>query len=177
MGDIGGSHNLVGDAVDFLFLVPGTIGIELHVQGGSQHLGCEFFSIISSGVLGFAEGVMFAQIAVSITIGRDSYAYARGQQAVRLVSRVFRHYGKDDLTRVQKLQSLGARDQFALWRENRRDANQILGSDTGVTQRQLKRCKTFPVFADPLGEKDSLGDHVLAQFVCPPVALVSEGQI
>jgi hypothetical protein len=28
------------------------------------------------------------------------------------------------------------------------------------------------MFADPLGEEDPLGDHVLAQFVVPPLALV-----
>jgi hypothetical protein len=62
-----------------------------------------------------------------------------------------------------------------LWREDGRDANQILCGDAGVPQRQLKRSKTFPMFADPLSEKNLLGDHVFSQFLFLP--RLDEGQI
>ena len=38
---------------------------------------------------------MFTQIAIGITIGRDSYTYTRGQQAVWLMCGVFGHDGED----------------------------------------------------------------------------------
>jgi hypothetical protein len=50
-------------------------------------------------------------------------------------------------------------------RKNGGNANQILGSDTGIPQRELERSKAFFVFPDAFGQKDPSGDHVLGQFV------------
>ncbi len=72
---------------------------------------------------------------------------------------------------LRYFKSLRTRHQFALWRKNRGDSNQILRGDAGVPQCQLKRSKTFAMFADPLGEENLLGDHVFRQFEFPPVAL------
>src|SRR5947209_9706444 len=38
LGDVGGAYDLIGDAINFFFLVPTAIGIKFHVQSCSQHL-------------------------------------------------------------------------------------------------------------------------------------------
>src|SRR5215472_746155 len=62
LGNVRGAHDLVGDAINFLLLIPRPIGIELHVQRGRQHLGGEFFGVVAGGVFGFAERMVFAQV-------------------------------------------------------------------------------------------------------------------
>ena len=68
------------------------------------------------------------------------------------------------------LQALAARDQFAVRRKNRRNANDVAGSDSGVTQRQLKAGKALAVFADSLCEKNLLRDerHEPCPVAVPP---------
>src|ERR1700687_4658177 len=66
---VGGADDLVGDAIDFFFLVPRSVGIKLHVQSGGQHFGGEFFGVVSGGVFGLTERVVLAQISVGVAIG------------------------------------------------------------------------------------------------------------
>src|ERR1700722_279851 len=69
---------------------------------------------------------------------------------------------------MEILHSFLARKQFAIGRKNRRDPNQILGSDTGVTQRQFERSQPLAVFPHSLGKENPLRNHVFAQFAFPP---------
>ena len=84
---------------------------------------------------------------------------------MRFVGGVFRDDRENDFAGVQILQSLGARDEFAVGRKNRRDTHQILRCDTGIAQGELKRRQPLAVLSHTFGEKDPLRDHVFAQFV------------
>src|SRR5580693_9044092 len=39
LGDVGGADDFIGEAIDLFFLVPGAVGVELHVERGGQHFG------------------------------------------------------------------------------------------------------------------------------------------
>src|SRR5579863_1749470 len=71
LGDVGGADDFVGEAVDLLLFVPGTVGIELDVQSSGQHFGGEFFGVFSGRIFGLTEGMMFAEIAVGVAVGGD----------------------------------------------------------------------------------------------------------
>src|SRR4029077_3172573 len=85
---------------------------------------------------------------------------------VRLAGTVFGDNRKDDFTRVKKFQARGAGYKLAVGREDGRNADQVLSSDASVPQGEFEGSETFPMFTDPLGEENPLGDHVLAQFIC-----------
>src|SRR5579864_3781963 len=69
---------------------------------------------------------------------------------------------------MKVLHAFLAGQQLAIGRKNRRDSDQILGSDPGVAQRQFKRCQPLAVFPHSLGKENPLRNHVFAQFVDPP---------
>jgi hypothetical protein len=81
---------------------------------------------------------------------------------------VFRYHGKHHFAGIQIWQSLRSRDQLALWWEDGRNPDQVLGRNSGIAQRQLERRQALFVLTDPLGEEDPLGDHVFGQFRNPP---------
>src|ERR1700736_2460953 len=118
---VGGADDLVGDAIDFFFLVPRSVGIKLHVQSGGQHFGGEFFGVVSGGVFCLTERVVLAQISVGVAIGGGGDANRGGQQAVGLVRGVFGNHRKYDFAGRQIGESLRARDQFAVGRKDGRD--------------------------------------------------------
>src|SRR5207249_10185534 len=86
-------------------------------------------------------------------------------------------HSKHHLARIQVLQPLRPRNQLALWRKNRRDADQILCGDAGISQRQLERSEALTMLADPLSEKNPLGDHVSGQFEFPPLISIIRSNI
>jgi hypothetical protein len=65
---------------------------------------------------------------------------------------------------MQIRESLRARDQFAVGRKDGGDTHQVLRRDAGVAQGEFERGEALPMFSHAFGEKDLLGDHVLAQF-------------
>src|ERR1700739_667138 len=77
LGDVAGAHNLVGDAVDFLLLVPARIRIEVHIESGGKHFGRKFLSVFPGLFFRFTETVVLAEITVSVAIGRDGNTNAR----------------------------------------------------------------------------------------------------
>ena len=68
---------------------------------------------------------------------------------MRFTGRIFSHYREDDFSRVQVFDTVFARYQLALRREDGRDADQVLSSDSRVAQRQLERGEALAVFPDP----------------------------
>jgi hypothetical protein len=100
LGDICSADDLVGYPVNLFFLVPGTIGVEFDVERGGQHLGSEFFCVVTGGVFSLSERVVFAEIAVGVAVGGNGHANARRQEAVRLVGGILGHDGKDHLARA-----------------------------------------------------------------------------
>jgi hypothetical protein len=69
---------------------------------------------------------------------------------------------------MQVLHAFFAGEQFAIGRKDRRNPNQILGSDTGVTQRQFERGQPLAVLSHSFGKENPLRNHVFAQFLFPP---------
>src|SRR5438876_185570 len=165
------------NAINLLLLIPGPVGVKFYVQRGRQHLGRKLLGVISGGIFSFSERVVLTQIAVRITVRRNGNSNARRQQPVWFVSGILGYDSKDHLTRIQVLQSLRTRNQLALWRKNRRDANQILCGDAGISQRQLERSEALTMLADPLSEKNPLGDHVSGQFEFPPLISIIRSNI
>src|SRR6516164_8975655 len=86
---------------------------------------------------------------------------------MRLARRVFGHDGEYDLAGMKILHAFLAGEELAVWRKDRRDAHQILGGNTGITQRQFERRQTLAVFPHSLGEENPLWNHVFAQFAYP----------
>src|ERR1700722_9177759 len=68
---VGGAHDLVGEAVNLFFFVPGSVGIEFHVERGGEHFGGEFFGVFSGRILGLPKGVMFTEISIGGAVGGD----------------------------------------------------------------------------------------------------------
>jgi hypothetical protein len=57
------------------------------------------------------------------------------------------------------LKPFTARDQFAIRRENRGDANDVARGDSGVSERELEARKPLAMFSDSLGEENFLCDE------------------
>src|SRR5580692_2762549 len=87
---------------------------------------------------------------------------------MRLTRRVFGDHGKNYFAGMQILHTLFTGQKLAVGRKNGRDTDQILCGNAGVTQRQFKRGEPLTVLSDSLGEENSLGNHVFAQFASPP---------
>jgi len=85
---------------------------------------------------------------------------------MRFVRGIFGNHREDYLSGMQVLQPLGAWDQFAVGWKNRRDTHQILRRDAGIAKGELERRQPLAVLSHTFGEKDPLGDHVFAQFIC-----------
>jgi hypothetical protein len=67
---------------------------------------------------------------------------------------------------IQVLETFFARNDFAMWRKDGRDAHQILRGNSCIPEGQLKGGQAFLVFAYALGEKNLLRDHAFSQFLC-----------
>src|SRR5882672_145567 len=163
LGDVLRADDLIGEPVHFLLLVPALVRIEFETERRREHLGGELFGVFASDVLTLAEAVVLGQIAVQLAIPRDRDADGRGDQPVRLARGRFRHHDEGDLSRLEALHALRARQNAALRREDARHANEITGGDTGRAERELERRELFSMLPHTLGEKHLLGhesDHV-----------------
>src|SRR5882757_6839939 len=117
--DVGGTDNLVRDAVNLLLLVPARVRIELHVERGGQHLRRQLFCVLPGLFLGLAKAVVFAQVAISIAVGGDSNANAGSDQAMRFACGILGYDGEDHLARGEVFDTLFARDKLGVRWEDR----------------------------------------------------------
>src|ERR1700734_1672236 len=78
---------------------------------------------------------------------------------MRLARLVLANNGERDLSRFEMLEPFTARDQFAVRRKNRGDANDVARGDPGVSQRELEARKPLAMFSDSLGEENFLCDE------------------
>src|SRR5208283_548428 len=92
------AHDFVGEPVNLFLLVPRFVSVKLHVQCGGEHLGGKLFGVITSHIVGFAKGMMFTQVTVGASVGRNGQSNRGGRQAVWLARGVLRHNGKRDFT-------------------------------------------------------------------------------
>src|ERR1700723_1107209 len=75
---------------------------------------------------------------------------------MRLARLVLADNGESDLSRLEMLEPFTARDQLAVRRKNRGDANDVARGNPGVSQRELKARKPLAMFSDSLGEENFL---------------------
>jgi hypothetical protein len=75
---------------------------------------------------------------------------------MRLASLVLADNGEGDLSRLEMLEPFTARDQLAVRRKNRGDANDVARGNSGISQRELEARKPLAMFSDSLGEENFL---------------------
>src|SRR5450631_2969393 len=78
---------------------------------------------------------------------------------MRFFGGIFADHRERDLTRLDVLQSFAARNQFAIGREDRRDAHDVARRNSRVPESELKARKPFTMFSDAFGEKYFLCDE------------------
>jgi hypothetical protein len=78
---------------------------------------------------------------------------------MRLARLVLADNGESDLPGLQMLEPFTARNQLAVRRKNRRDANDVARGNSGVSQREFEARKPLAMFSDSLGEKNFLRDE------------------
>src|ERR1700733_4689339 len=113
---------------------------------------------------------MLRQVTENGLIGGQRVGPAGGDQTMRFARLVLADYGEGHLTGLDMLQTFAARNQFAVGRENRGDANDVARGNACVAQRQLKAGKALAVFPDSLGEENFLRDerHEYYRTAVPP---------
>src|SRR5579883_115224 len=57
---IGGADNFVGDAIDFLLLVPALVGVEFEVECGGEHFCGQLLGVLAGLLLGLPKAVVLA---------------------------------------------------------------------------------------------------------------------
>src|ERR1700722_3315841 len=87
--DVGGAHNLVGNAVNLFLLIPALVGIEVEIESSGEHLGGELFSVVAGLVFSFAEAVMLGEIAVGALVRRNGDADGADDEAVCFACGIF----------------------------------------------------------------------------------------
>src|ERR1700676_3258489 len=102
--------------------------------------------------------MVFGEISVHGFIGGEAQADAGSNQAVRFFGRIFADDSESDLARTNLLQSLTAGNQFAVRREDGRNADDVASSDSGVAEGQLKTGKTFAMVVDAFGDENFLSN-------------------
>src|SRR3984957_466727 len=75
---------------------------------------------------------------------------------MRLPRLVLADNGESDLSRLEMLEPFTARDQFAVRRKNRGDANDVARGNSGISEGELEARKPLAMFSDSLGEENFL---------------------
>ena len=78
---------------------------------------------------------------------------------MRFFGGIFADYRKGDLARLEMFQTFTARNEFAIWREDGGNADNVAGGDPRVAQGQLEAGEPFAMFPDTFREKDLLRDE------------------
>ena len=73
--------------------------------------------------------------------------------------RILANDGKRHLAGLEMLQTFASGNEFAIWREDGRDADDVTGSNARVAQRQLEAGEPFSMFSDTFREEDFLRDE------------------
>jgi hypothetical protein len=78
---------------------------------------------------------------------------------MRFFGGIFADDGKGDLTGPDVFQSFTARDQFAIGREDRGDANDVARRNSRIPKSELEAGEPFAMFSDAFGEENFLSDE------------------
>src|ERR1700722_2419249 len=100
--------------------------------------------------------MVFGQIPEHGFVSRQSKANSRGNQSMWLPGLVLADYGESDLSRLEMLEHFTTRDQLAVRRKNRGDANDVARGNSGISERELEARKPLAMFSDALGEENFL---------------------
>jgi hypothetical protein len=103
--------------------------------------------------------MMLGQITVHGFVAGQRQPDARGDQAVRFFGGILADHRKSHLSGFDVLQTFAARNQFAVRRKNRRDADDVARRNSRVAQSQLKTRESFTMLTDAFGEKYFLCDE------------------
>src|SRR6266403_1752074 len=102
--------------------------------------------------------MMLGKIAVHRLVTGKREADAGSDQAMGFLGGILTDDGERDLTGADVLQTLAARNQFAIWREDGGDAHDVAGCDARVAKCELKTGEPLAMFTDAFGEKYFLSD-------------------
>src|SRR2546428_4203969 len=102
---------------------------------------------------------MLGEIPVRVAVAWNRDADGGGDEPVRLARGGFRHHDEGDLSRLEELDALGAREDAALGRKDARHADEIARRDADRPQRQLERSQLLAMLPDTLGEEHLLRDE------------------
>src|ERR1700721_3227736 len=75
---------------------------------------------------------------------------------MRLARLVLADNGESELSRLEMLEPFTARDQLAVRRKNRGDANDVARGNSGISEGELEARKRVAVFSDSLVEENFL---------------------
>src|SRR6266436_8644143 len=103
--------------------------------------------------------MMLRQISIHGFVAGKSEADAGGDEAMGFLGGIFADDGERDLAGLDVLQTFAARNQFAIGRKNRGNANDVARGDARVAEGELKARKSFTMFTDAFGEEDFLSDE------------------
>jgi hypothetical protein len=78
---------------------------------------------------------------------------------VRFLGGIFADDRERDLPELDVLQTLAARNQFAVGREDRGDADDVARRNACIPQSELETREPFTMFTDAFGEKDFLSNE------------------
>src|SRR6202011_4750782 len=94
----------------------------------------QLFGVLTGDLFGFAERVMLGKISVHGFVGRKGQADARGDEPVRFTRGIFADDRERNLSGLNVLQPFAAGNQFAIWRENGSNADDVARRDSRATQ-------------------------------------------
>src|SRR4051794_10526000 len=152
------AHNLVGEPVNFLVLVPALVGVEFETKRGGQHFSRELFRVIAGRVFVFPEAVMLREVPVELVVSGNGHADGGRNEAVRLTRRSLGHYDERDLAGLEALDPFAPGEDATAGREDARDPHEIARGDAGGPQRKFERRELFAMFAHTFGEEHLFGN-------------------
>ena len=144
-------------------------GSKLHVERRGQHLGGQFFGVFAGLLLGFAKTVMLAQVAVGVAVGRNGYANARNEQAVRFAGGVLGDDCENDFAVIEIFEAFLARDDSApggKMDDTRTRFCDAMPASRRASSNEVKRSLCLPT---PLVKKSFFGTMFFPNFYVPSV--------
>ena len=99
--------------IDLFLFVPALVGIEIEPERRGEHLRRELLGVVPGDILALAEAVVLREVPVQLAVTRDGHADGRRDQPVRLTRRRLGHDDEGDLSVLQALDTLRARQNAA----------------------------------------------------------------
>jgi len=157
--DVAGGDDFAAETIDFFFLVPRFVFVELDSERGGQHGGGQVFRVIARFFFRLAVGMMFAQIAILIFIGGNRQADGSRQLSPRFVGGASRNHGEGDRAGDQQLDALFFGYDLTARREDAGHADQVADRNPRVAQRQFEGPQFLLMEPNAFGKEHFFGDE------------------